>query len=196
MEILTSEAIKLNTNLSSCGSKRRESEDEKKRVGTFFLMRIWRAVLSSLLVLALAWITRDGEGDTLWVEEEAAVSNLGPIHSCCEDANVLALALWRNEMEVNILSSLSLSLSIFGLKPNLLLLLLCSMQNLIPSRIACVGRARVACVFIFQTLFNGLCLCLCMPSLCMSSCLSCFSIVNGIFFFFFEFFFFFFKNFF
>ena len=131
-------------------------------------MRIWRAVLSSLLVLALAWITRDGEGDTLWVEEEAAVSNLGPIHSCCEDANALALALWRNEMEVNILSSLSLSLSIFGLKPNLLLLLLllCSMQNLIPSRIACVGRARVACVFIFQTLFNGLCVYVCHHYVC------------------------------
>ena len=61
---------------------------------TFFLTRSWRAVLSSLLVLALASTTKDSDGFELGLEIDI---NLGPIHDCCEEANA---AKWRNEIEV------------------------------------------------------------------------------------------------
>lgn len=56
---------------------------------TFFLMREWRAVLFSLLVRALASTTKDRDGDGCGFGDAAAVNNLGPIHSCWEEANAL-----------------------------------------------------------------------------------------------------------
>jgi hypothetical protein len=52
-------------------------------------MRTWRAVLSSLLVLVLASTTRDRDGDGCGLGAAAAATNLGPIHSCWEEASAL-----------------------------------------------------------------------------------------------------------